>query len=470
MTTGTSTFEVSVDIDMAAWAPSIRDNPYLDQANWYVDGQNSTGLASDNNDGTLTAPLLTVEQLSKRLGTGALRVNTRVYLMSDCLTTDDASLYCKTTKKQICFVWYGQTVQASGTFTAHSALVVPAVNSTGGAMETVTDSAVTSANFWATYASQDYIVYDVTADAYFKVQADLGAKNARISTPMKAGIDPLADESDAAFYYNMLPAVINVGDTYRIYKRRKIYGNNFITDGGNFVCGVGFIGCVLGTTDAANDQLTGRYSNLCLVNSAINGAWEPHAQPSATFYTLTADTGAANVDMAHGIFAGGIITGPWSTKADSFIVCLDALLTNTVNPNGLGSGACLMISSAYLVYQLQTNAWESNVAPRPTSGGTISIAPYFLDAARLGGGYVFGDGAVRAYPAGLVRMKTSMGSAIRCTGGPVADNGLTCFTFVNGAAPVFRTLTRATFDAATGSSGFGGACQTVNGTRFVTIP
>lgn len=156
------------------------------QPNWFIDGENLSGLASDRNDGhDITHPIRHWETMYRRLGPHAYLhdINMAVTVMSslqagdhaaiDVLIGPNCSVVCTGTKKTAGL--------PSGTFTTYTD-----VNRTVGAesMPKIADTALSGAGFSTSLNRLVKITGGARADTGFFLTKDLGSKTARMTTPV----------------------------------------------------------------------------------------------------------------------------------------------------------------------------------------------------------------------------------------------------------------------------------------------
>ncbi|MGH8748813.1 MAG: hypothetical protein ACREU5_06875 [Burkholderiales bacterium] len=159
------------------------------QAEWFVDPQNVTHLADNDNDGeTAETPLLTWREIIRRWGTRApqLQVAPVFTALSDSDASDDFSVDLTFTASAgseptptfngTLFAIGSATI---GTFTPRDRGTSPG----SGTPNKITAQGESGA-FWTPFAAAQALVHDVTADAWFRVDADLGSATAVISEPV----------------------------------------------------------------------------------------------------------------------------------------------------------------------------------------------------------------------------------------------------------------------------------------------
>jgi hypothetical protein len=172
--------------DGRAWVRYAAPNAAaaIAQTGWKID---PIGGDDEFNDGTAAAPLRSLAERYRRMGTTRPSYSTivTVQLASDIPASDP---------------WLERPLlETTGALTCEGTLVLLATatigvftqrNRVAGTPNTIT-AAGKPANFWAPFLGK--LVHDVTADAWFTVLADLGAATAEIGEPL-AGAQPVPAE------------------------------------------------------------------------------------------------------------------------------------------------------------------------------------------------------------------------------------------------------------------------------------
>lgn len=217
---------------LSAQAPIIP--PGLTIPNFYVDPSNSVGCALDSNSGTSatcvggcsgsacpsgTGPLATYAEIyGHRWGSLApnLQQQTVVWFLSDQGSpwSDPVMTESMTTANTLGFAGtlLAQTTVAIGTFTHR--------NAAAATFNTITAQGQSGA-YWAPYVGM--LVDDVTAGAWFWVEADLGSATALITEPFNSDVI-LPSLSPSFNSYNS--AVAN-GDSLTVLRPTRINGTSF---------------------------------------------------------------------------------------------------------------------------------------------------------------------------------------------------------------------------------------------------
>ena len=191
------------------------------QAAWFIDPSNTSGFASNANDGlTLLTPLLTYAEVVKRWGTFApeLPQNTVITFMSDQIGFTDPLVFRGIVTLGNLTLTGVLTPIDTSTFTA-----VTVQNRTTGQKWQITDGSKPAA-YWAAF--EGYFIHDTTSDAWFWVDGNIGASSATITPPMAVGS-----------IFVPAPALLAVspGDAYTLYTFPKVFApdwNPTICQGG----------------------------------------------------------------------------------------------------------------------------------------------------------------------------------------------------------------------------------------------
>jgi hypothetical protein len=190
--------------DGRVWVRSLSgvQEAALAQATWYVDGANSTGVASDENPGTALLPLLHVAEIVRRWGTNtpAIAQATVINIMSNSLASDPWTAIPS-------FPGAGQ-LQLQGVLSVAQTTTIgvfaAAVRGGANTLASITSPGVPS---WAGKSAT--LIHDTTVNATFFVSADLGAGVASITNPVAFPINPAGAAPAAVALAN--------GDTIQIF-------------------------------------------------------------------------------------------------------------------------------------------------------------------------------------------------------------------------------------------------------------
>ena len=191
------------------------------QTTYVVDGQNTTGVASDENTGlSNAAPLLTLTELSRRLAfaTIATGVAITAMLLSDCLTSDKPVWSFTVQQGAVAGVDGIFITGTPGTPIYTGSLTSPYVQQVQGSNATATDNEMTDAAIPASYTASGLVatglIYQRTNGTalWWYPLKDLGAKTLRISDALTAS--------------GTITALVN-GDTYMVSPLPKIYDQSF---------------------------------------------------------------------------------------------------------------------------------------------------------------------------------------------------------------------------------------------------
>jgi hypothetical protein len=194
---------------------------WVAQTTYVVDGQNTTGIASDENTGLSSAsPLLTLQEVSRRLAFATIPtgVTVNVTLLSSCLTTD-----------KVLWTWGVQPGAASGTgvivtgtpTVIYTGSVTGFVQQVQGSTPTATDNELTDSAIPSSYTASGLVASGLiyqrtngTAAWWFPLK-DLGSKTLRMSDAVNAGGNTIL--------------ALAVNDTYTVSTLPKVYDQNFTT-------------------------------------------------------------------------------------------------------------------------------------------------------------------------------------------------------------------------------------------------
>lgn len=216
------------------------------QTAYVVDGQNSTGLASDENTGlTSASPLLTLQEVSRRLAfaTIATGVTINVTLLSSCLTTD-----------KVLWTFGVQPGAAAGTGLVvtgtptiiYTGTVTSFAQQTPGPASSATDNQLVDSGIPVSYTASGltgsgklYQRTNGTAAWWFPLK-DLGSKTLRMT--------------DAVNVTSSSILALAANDTYTVSTLTKIYDQSFTASGR--VAYVKFVFCDDNSTTPATPQST----------------------------------------------------------------------------------------------------------------------------------------------------------------------------------------------------------------------
>lgn len=192
----------------------IPSSTWLTQSTWYIDPQNSTGHASDSNAcSSSSAPCLTAQEFSQRLGTGLIKQNTYVFFLSNGKVSDPLDLQM-TLGVNVIFAIYGgpnatsdggmptytlgsgSTALAAGTFSSVTALA-RSTNQFEQVADTTSQDGGTGLT-WTSYVNDfGRITSGTHAGAVFGIMKDLGSNTARVSQPVTLSLPNLSPSSSA---------------------------------------------------------------------------------------------------------------------------------------------------------------------------------------------------------------------------------------------------------------------------------
>lgn len=274
---------------------SLPTNPALQVTNWFVDPQNSTGLASDNNTGqSAGAPLLTLKALLGMLGTeepdfGATSVVVTVNMLSDTNASDPLRIR---PVGGTLVIKGALTQQASGTFSAVTAAV----------QSTATRWNVTTASFTSWTSLVGMILNDTTVGSFAMIDADTGGGSAQVSWPMVSALTTTLPGPPAQ-------STFTNGDSFVVLRPSIVH---VLQAGGQYVTApMIFQNCAIQSPSGVGAVVAlDRYSVLqqCTSNAfLVDGA---AFENSATGRFLAVNCRLSNgADLIDPIFLGGILYG-----------------------------------------------------------------------------------------------------------------------------------------------------------------
>lgn len=178
---------------------------------WFIDPQNSSTTANDENDGATTStPLLSWQELARRLWDVTVSSGTFVTLtaMSDGNTTDAVvmNVHIPSNSSTGFFITGALTPMYTGTISTYTA---------GAAGPAADDYEITDSTLPTSFTSSGLLADGLLARTTsgstrnFYFAKDLGSKTARISAPVNNGGNP---------------GVLTPGQSYAVYALKKIYG------------------------------------------------------------------------------------------------------------------------------------------------------------------------------------------------------------------------------------------------------
>ena len=411
-------------------------------AAYYVDGQNSSGLASDANTGaSALLPLRTGRRLSILLGDTFLTQNTTVYVMSEMQANDDWSLFCNCEQYSLTFVGTRTSV-GSGTSSA-------ATNLTASATATWEDTSK-AAGYFATFATASYHIE--TATSIFPVWESLGASNCTIGPPKLKATVP-------ATILDTAPAdgSVAAAQAYTIYQLPKIAMSNFGT-GLNY-------NLIFQHVELENQPVFGNgvflqtpIDSILAFECGFSGstgfaAWTP----ISTQYLVNCRTDCTLL-LGLGYVYGGVHTGfEIVGLAPGFQVDFDAVMDNTVLMPWSG---ILQMGRAYINGNADSSAWPGG--PIIGYGGRCGIVVKRYDGST---GLVYGPGTLRIHAGDYLQYTGTAVAVFTQVGGIELEGGRQAFAqYDDGSFTALRTVTPALLDTSLAGGGFNGQARTNKGT------
>ena len=448
----TATFSFSPVTNLWSVSGTSSGSGAQGQTAWFIDRNNSTGLASDSNSGTASAPLLTFAELVSRWGTTAPVINqntTITYLGPGDTDNSDPVTLMPVCNNCTMTVQGTLTLVHSGTLVAvtpkHRATPQLLNADLGTPVAPLTAKLIK--NTTTGKSSYAWIHAAVSADVA-ELSQPLSPTTLNTNPPTNTEVDTWAPGDTYEVFSMSAINAWNVGSLYEV--------TNFIGPGPN--PGLQFYQmAIFDPTGPTNDDIyVGRYVafNECLIERVINGTIAGTQDTLNLHLNSYFQGGLFRPAAAQSFFLGGIV---------SFAVCGDHsawpnlnfdndVLIHTVPfiPNNL-SGA--MFGAAYISASTQL----------ALSGGLNFCLPFTLSeppgsgvAALWGPGSVDVQGGNSTF-AYQTPASGASGSLI-FTGALTINAATTANTFnpATGtwAAPI--TISAAHLDAALGSPGFGG--------------
>jgi hypothetical protein len=428
----------------------------LKQQPWFIDPQNSSGKASDGNDGAaVTSPLLTYgELINRRWGSSSPAINgvavTITQMSSGLLDGSDPVALSPVVNDGGSFVLTGvPKAVATGTFTG-----VVAQNRNTGQLTNAAVVGPLPANWWSQWLGM--LVNDTTTGAWFWVDADLGAKTAQLTRPKTSSLTSVASAL----------STISNGDAFVIYQLPTIdlvrVAPNFDTGGAGLQCQIQHLSLATPaafaqpqTTHIESDStfvecsLVGRepviYSGACILANCYSGG--PFMLYGAGF--CGAISGAISVGDEHCVVQGGTLL------LDGDVYCEDHVLVSNAQV------------IAGLVYYTSIDAPPGTLKV-PSSqfgagaGGSLVVTPCFYGSAAF-----WGPGIISCAAGGDVVYSGTATSVFLNAGGLLLDGAATASSY-DGAGTWHGgiALNPTSLDAAAGAAGFGGCAYGNKGSKI----
>lgn len=444
-------------------------------ANWYYDGANTTGCASDNNNctqstcgaaGSFQGPCLTYAETAARWGTYSPRlrqITNLTFLSSQSTTVDSDPVYFHP------YLENGAYVVIAGT---------PTVVSTGSLSGVVMQNRATQQLWQATFGpslSAGQFVVDSASAAEFWLYANAGGNAWKISEPLPiASVTVLGKPlgttaaqlsiSNSDSYSVLTFPSVNVTDVEPYCEQFAaapfnacgvfIYNINVISPGG-----AGDAGLILGGQVALVDSISQRY----ITGGAPKGVPVRSATSGNSRYTqelynafsnlgiLTLGTQTSQVNGADGyaVIFGGILGGVSAYRLGNVALQQDVILGAASNGIFV-SAASSRLSGVYIESGMQLNS----------SVGILSITTDQLG----NNATVWGPGALAMNGSGHIIYPAGVGQAVASMlfSGGLTLNGKTTACSSSGAATDVIscgiTLSAGNLDLANSgvSTGFGG--------------
>lgn len=428
--------------------------PAWSQAAWYLDPSNSTGLASDSNDGlTALTPIRTFREVLKRWGTATptLYQNTDFFFLSDQPDFNDPIFLMPnmgTPGASGSLNITGSPVQvAAGTLNVQQAKN----KATGARWQILANGA--PGNFWAPYVG--FLVHDTTQNAFFWVDEDLGGGVALITEPLGPTDINTPNPTQIA------PAN---GDAFVVLRPSKVFMplmNAVIGSGTTPYLQNLWVTSAPGSFGLFNQFLT----NFAFCSTCRFDGYLTNVGPESDII-MTNCLLRGGLNICQGTLVGGAIHKPGGfsgfnvTNGGSVLVDGDIYVEDY-----LGAGGNLVVGSAY--FGVAAECPPLNI--QPGASCSIAISP---DASYYGIGTVWGPGAIHVHPAAFMGVaSTTFTAAYLCTGPLLLDGQAvaSAYDLATGLWHPNRALTPANLDLAVAGGGFGGVAYGVLGDRIGLI-
>lgn len=287
-------------------------NPAMQaQATWFVDGQNTSGTASDENDGASdVTPLLTISEIARRVwGARIAGPGLTINVMSDCLVSDSDVDF-----QSVSFVDGGEANVIGTPLLIHTGTVSSfTAASTGPAVDDnrFTDSTL-PVSFAASGLTAQGLIFKGTTGAtaaYFFLGKDLGTKTARITTPS----DQFGGGSLA----------LQVGSSYQVFHLPIVRGLRWNVGAAQLP----FYQLITETTGTGGASIQGYFFSACAITGSAS--WSSNFFVNTVLYGLQTFSGGSLPTTFDG---GGIVgTGATSVTQNGAIVVLQFALLQGVN-------------------------------------------------------------------------------------------------------------------------------------------
>jgi hypothetical protein len=425
--------------------------PAWSQAAWYIDPSNSTGLASDANDGlTVLTPILTFKQIVNRWGTATptLYQGTTFNFLSDQPDFNDpiflsANMGTPTGSGTIAI--NGSPVQVG----AGTLNVAQAKNKATGARWHILANGA-PANFWAPFVG--YLVHDTTQDCYFWVDEDLGGGVALITEPL--------GPHDSTTLNPPMVTPVN-GDAFVVLRPTKLfmpYVMPQVASGTTpYIQGV-WLTSAPGPFGLFNQLL----ANFAFFAESRMDGYVTNLGPEAdVIFTNCLFRGGAN--LCQGTVIGGAFHMPGGFSGLSIgaggLVLLDG---DVCVEDFLGAGGNLVFGTAYL-------SPAADIPRTDYQPGLACSVVISQNAGFYGAGTLWGPGAIHIHPAGYGGVEgTTFTAAYLCAGALALDGQATASAYdtATGLWHPGRALTPANLDLAVAGGGFGGIAYGALGDRI----
>ena len=198
---------------------------YLTQTTWYIDPQNSSGTASDVNNGSTTStPLKSFAELERRWGYGGhIAQNTNVFMLSNGKSTDPFNIRLSIDSNVVLAIYGGSTTTVGSGATSLQTGTFSSVTNLARATNTPTQATDSLGRSWTSFLGKR--VRDTTTNAIAWVAKDLTGGAVRLSSPsINGGTFLLPTVTTTTF---------NTTNTYQIEDLRQLWFGDVICTMGN---------------------------------------------------------------------------------------------------------------------------------------------------------------------------------------------------------------------------------------------
>lgn len=197
---------------------------YMTQANWYIDPQNSTGVASDTNDGTtILTPIKSFLELENRWSNTHIVQNTNVFVLSDGYSTDPINVKASIDNSSIVAFYGGLNNSVGSGATSLQTGTFSSVSNLNRSSNTPTQATDSLGRSWSSFLGKR--VRDIVTNAYAWVLKDLGSGAVRVSSPSLNG---------STFYLApVTTSSFNITNTYQVEDLRKLWFGDVLISVGN---------------------------------------------------------------------------------------------------------------------------------------------------------------------------------------------------------------------------------------------